>query len=389
MDKYLSDELLKEFNNYRIHELRDIARNYGVKSPTSLTKSQIIAELTEISQGKKEPYVNGSKVGRPPLHLEDRSMQYKIDPHAYYDPIVIKDLLAEKGQNSMIYTFSSPNAYENTNAEQEILEGYFSLDFEAYGVVYKNVLSTNCDIKIPLYVVHSYGLRSGDFVKCVGKSFGERGIVISKVLEINGVKTPISNRPRFEEMEHKKVSEVLMCAPIFDLPFEIKEGGSYFVEYDNRKFLPEKAYEFAKSIAKTKKVVFININSDKNNEFLSDENLFVYNLPIDMEQKYIAHATNIILVNCKRRVELGENLVVIMANIGELIKILDMAKKEFIDDKIGAQTLLWFNKVINSAKNTIYGKLTLIAVESLFLPQHIKDIVVFDIVPKFSDYFLK
>lgn len=389
MDKYFNEDLLNELNNCRIHELRDIARNYGVKSPTSLTKSQIIAELTEISQGKKEPYVNGSKVGRPPLRLEDRSMQYKIDPNAYDDPIVIKDLLVDKNQNSSLYIFSSPNAYENANAQKEILEGYFSLDFEAYGVVYRNVLSTNCDIKIPLYLVHTYGLRSGDYVKCVGKAFGDRGIFISEVLEVNGAKPPIPDRPRFEEMEHNKLSETLMCAPIFDLPFEIKEGGSYFVQYDNRKFLPEKSYEFAKSIAKTKKVVFININSDKNNEFLSDDNLIVYNLPIDIEQKYIAHATNTILVNCKRRVELGENLVVVMANVGELIKIIDMAKKEFIDDKIGVQTVLWFNKVINSAKNSINGKLTLIAVESLFLPQYIKDIVVFDVVPKFTDYILK
>src|SRR5574344_184264 len=58
-----------KLENLRIHELRDLARNFGVKCPTSMKKEQIIDEITQILAGEKEPYFNTARHGRPLKHL--------------------------------------------------------------------------------------------------------------------------------------------------------------------------------------------------------------------------------------------------------------------------------------------------------------------------------
>lgn len=48
-----------------IHVLRNIAREVGVKSPTTLTKKALIDEILQIESGNKQPCIP-TKKGRPP-----------------------------------------------------------------------------------------------------------------------------------------------------------------------------------------------------------------------------------------------------------------------------------------------------------------------------------
>ncbi|MFQ6751937.1 MAG: hypothetical protein ACLRFL_00030 [Clostridia bacterium] len=59
----VSNEELKELS---IYELRHLARDTGVKSPTSKVKEELIKQIIEIREGKREPIVERSKKGRPP-----------------------------------------------------------------------------------------------------------------------------------------------------------------------------------------------------------------------------------------------------------------------------------------------------------------------------------
>lgn len=47
--------------------LRQIGREVGVKSPTSLRKDQLVESILDIQQGYIEPYFNCDKRGRPAL----------------------------------------------------------------------------------------------------------------------------------------------------------------------------------------------------------------------------------------------------------------------------------------------------------------------------------
>ena len=62
MEKKFTKEQLE---NKQIHLLRQIGRELGVKSPSTLKKSQLIEQILGISSGEISPTF--SKVGRPQL----------------------------------------------------------------------------------------------------------------------------------------------------------------------------------------------------------------------------------------------------------------------------------------------------------------------------------
>ena len=59
------DFTLKNLNRVSVHGLRNIARELGVKAPSTLNKSTLIKEIIDIKSGNKQPY-SLSKKGRPP-----------------------------------------------------------------------------------------------------------------------------------------------------------------------------------------------------------------------------------------------------------------------------------------------------------------------------------
>lgn len=58
--------ITKEYlNNLGIYELRELARQKGVASPTHLKRAEIIQQIMEIEKGKLTPKFNTTKRGRP------------------------------------------------------------------------------------------------------------------------------------------------------------------------------------------------------------------------------------------------------------------------------------------------------------------------------------
>ena len=46
----------EQLNQINVHSLRSIARELGVKAPTSLSKPALIDEILKIKSGEKQPY---------------------------------------------------------------------------------------------------------------------------------------------------------------------------------------------------------------------------------------------------------------------------------------------------------------------------------------------
>lgn len=78
MEKNKNYEFYDDFN---IYELRNIAREKGVKLPTTKKKKELIEEIIKLDSGIIKPYVKKTKQGRPRKHnlkidynklLEDR-----------------------------------------------------------------------------------------------------------------------------------------------------------------------------------------------------------------------------------------------------------------------------------------------------------------------------
>lgn len=58
-----------KLKNLCIYELRKLAREIGVKSPTSLKRADLIEKINSIKSGKELPYKRTTKKGRPVKQL--------------------------------------------------------------------------------------------------------------------------------------------------------------------------------------------------------------------------------------------------------------------------------------------------------------------------------
>ncbi|MBQ0017376.1 MAG: hypothetical protein KBT30_01945 [Clostridiales bacterium] len=58
------------YERYGIYELRKIARDKGVKSPTILRRSEIIEKIELIESGIEKPCFNSKNRGRPAKEIE-------------------------------------------------------------------------------------------------------------------------------------------------------------------------------------------------------------------------------------------------------------------------------------------------------------------------------
>jgi len=60
---------VEKLNELGIFEIRNLAREVGVYSPTTLKKQELIEKILRIMEGQDEPYIKKTKQGRPPKNL--------------------------------------------------------------------------------------------------------------------------------------------------------------------------------------------------------------------------------------------------------------------------------------------------------------------------------
>ena len=60
-----------------IHDLRRIAMAVGVKLPTKLKVDDLINAIIDVEEGKKEPYVKTSTIGRPSKTNDNKDFYLK------------------------------------------------------------------------------------------------------------------------------------------------------------------------------------------------------------------------------------------------------------------------------------------------------------------------
>ena len=83
-----------------IHSLRNLAREIGVKSPSSLSKPELINEIIEIKSGRKAPCVL-TKKGRPAkVRIEDESFINNAIPQI--DVAKLKKQITEELKQELI-----------------------------------------------------------------------------------------------------------------------------------------------------------------------------------------------------------------------------------------------------------------------------------------------
>ncbi len=189
----------KKLEEQSLAVLREVGREIGVKSPTSMSKHQLINDIIAIQSGELQP-VEQSKVGAPTKSKVDLShlrvkddVEYEVDQ---VPPITFSDFASEEGRF--------------------VTEGFFE-PVSTFGFVReKEGENSPRDVFVSQVNIKKYNLIRGDKVKAIGKSGkeGEAG-ALQEVISINDL--PVANA-----RERKSFDDLVPYYPTERIKLEIE-----------------------------------------------------------------------------------------------------------------------------------------------------------------------
>ncbi len=367
----INEEKLQELG---IFELRNIARDVGVYSPTLFKKQELIEKIMRVITGKDEPYIKKTKQGRPPKNISTLNN--------FVDVIMPAKIFEEKKETNYSY-FNDINEsvnVEDYNSGEIVFKGLVKVYNNEYSLVFyqdykenKNVIFVNTQ------QTKFYSLKSGDYV--TGKAVfidDNKPYILKEIFSINSIQFT-KNFERAENYENKiaifatsrlktniykqedKVyGDVDLVTPLAKGQRILFKGNINFsfsilhkLTTDNNNLtgvavLVDESPENYFDISSNKKLEVVSNNyGNKNNDFL-----------LELEVK-IAHLM--------RQVELGENVILF---INDLEKLINYLKNNYIMQKINIDEAIVKAKrnlsdLILLGKNTQNGSLTILTNTSL------------------------
>ena len=194
-EKKISIELLNELG---IYELRELARNIGVVSPTTKKRNQLCKEIIEISKGNLKANINQNKKGRPPKSITKISSI--VNDYVLQEILNLQKPLEKNSYNNILQLAQTPIVYSDLekNSQNEIFGYLNSVNNKFYIINLKNNgIFKSMIFFIPESIIKQYALRDGDKVFAKGR-FSEKydcGIV-EEIELINDKKTNDIEEPR-------------------------------------------------------------------------------------------------------------------------------------------------------------------------------------------------
>lgn len=177
-------------------QLREVGRRYGVKSPSSKSKQELIDQILAIEKGELAPTV--SRRGRP---IKSRNFDnWREDDGRVKNDSYIMLKLSDVVSN--YHTVADRDGIE--------VEGFIKLNKSGYAILTDGNLNET-RVYVPITEVTGFGLLSGDYVKGRAVQTEDKSIdAMFAIDSVNGKPTDaIRNRNRFHNEPTCDVSEEL------------------------------------------------------------------------------------------------------------------------------------------------------------------------------------
>ena len=374
--------MTKEYYNLemlRIHELRDLARKMGVKSPTTLKREELIAEINKIMQGESKPYIKANRQGRP---ARNQSSNFNVN-----DLFVPKfeDFLDEE---SRPYTRNSFDDYtwevampqvvytNETNTSVEACEGYVDIR-KGFGMLRnKDFLPRISDKYLSPIIIKKYNLKSGDLVEGSSKFVSD-----DKPEVLVDVKSAVIHRNFDFDSEESVQGRVINNVPYMQT---LQLGGKYQIVAQNR-------FEKTDIISEVLSFLSEDKNLSVNYLVLNAGNLGFYRnvtstaFPFSVRDDESVVATELYFEHCKREVEKGKHVVVLIDCLSQLVKNYNsVITNDVMHNSIHPQTLHKIKELLGIAKCVKDGSVTIINVDAFVVPESIKSLFEYEINPLFN-----
>ncbi len=303
--------------------VREIGRQIGVKSPSSMKKDKVIALILDIQNGKVEP-VPPNKRGAPPKIFVDVSKYYVKDDgeatNRYVDEQIVKT-----------------TEFRDSDDSFEI-EGVLEQHVSGYGFLRtNNYENSKDDVYVSAQNIKKYNMRRGDKIKGRAKTVISGGsAALQEVLAINDLDPKLFfKRQSFDELlpyyptdriklesENEENSIAIRLIDLF-CPLGMGQRGLIVAPPKTGKTTLLKM--IAQSIEKNyKDVKLIVLLIDERPEEVTDikrsVNGEVVFSTFDESPEHHIRAAELVINRAKRLVEVGQNVIILMDSITRLTR---------------------------------------------------------------------
>ena len=191
-----------------IFELRNLAREIGVYSPTIYKKQELISKILSIVNGQETPHIAKTKQGRPPKSINsvNNILDIFIPKSASIDDQ--REYISDFNNLSRL-TAMEINANINYNADNDAYldKGILEVISEGYGFCYKKgykSINNDNNFFVSSTIIKNYDLRSGDYLEGFIKKLSEdKPLVMYKIEKINSIDENKFNKDRLKFSRQK------------------------------------------------------------------------------------------------------------------------------------------------------------------------------------------
>ncbi|MCL1901373.1 MAG: hypothetical protein FWG51_03120, partial [Firmicutes bacterium] len=179
-----------------IFELREIGREIGVYSPTTLKREALVNKILDIYEGRTKPIARTNR-GRPVKVLgntKDIVSSVRTQAELNYE--------FDKIDRSLLILREPISSFEALKSEEDLqCAGILDITIEGYGIIkVKNFSRSDIDAYIPLSLVENYQLKSGDLVHGIVKT-AQNLNTMHTVLAVNDINiADFKERKNFDDL---------------------------------------------------------------------------------------------------------------------------------------------------------------------------------------------
>ena len=296
----------QQLNELSIFALRELARRTGVYAPTSKRKCELIREIIDISEGRKQPYIAKTKQGRPPKDIG----------YSFADIFMPKTHIDFAQNVKPYYTFNSKEP-DIQNDEMKTISGYVELFSNNTAFLWNGKQGNHFRYFISENFVKEYELKTGDKLVAEVCLQGNQ-MIVKTVFNINDV--PIVKYKRkgknYYDIEHVEPKKLLSFDQERFKKFDIKLGESVYLYGSNNNENTKSITNLINS-SQIQRKIYINVSiAEKNRHLLQNlknVELFVSNITeeIDIVKRLIVIA----IERAKHLFELGENVLIAIDDV--------------------------------------------------------------------------
>ena len=362
----------------RIHELRDLARKMGVKSPTRLKREELIENINKIINGDAKPYVRPNLKGRPVKNTNSfvENDYFVPDLNTFCQNTDLTPYT--RNESNFDCCVAMPHSTFGTGEDDlQPCHGIIDINGKNYGLIReKDLVARSTDVYVSPIIVKKYNLKSGQEISGKCKWLSEEK---PKVL------VDIDEVPAKSKYEYDSVGISLSDVRKNGFLHSYMLGGKYLIEMHETTRTKGYFEAVCNAFKESDITVYgLKLNAEPYNAQNKVEHMLY--VPFNTSDDQVEKITRLYFDVLKRHAEQGQNVVVVVDSLSKFAKAINnMINNDVMHSTITPKVLYSVKEILAVAKRIASdSSITLIDIEGNITPNTMKEMFENEIKPLYN-----